>query len=428
MDLLRQVALRFPTEELFQSGLVDNHLLYDWIRQRTGFSDARLLSYLEKFGYSTGAEKFRAPFYLAGYMGSPIPEALDKLTGRMVLARWAFLQRPELYIKLKNDPIDLDTALMSGIPQIQIHALENAKDKFDVIDPEIIPWTSEVVAYYSNLLKTMSIHEHNRATVSLAGYLQIDILSRIYFRSQRDVYIRNYALAEMQKSPDRFTANPKIDHLLEDESDIHDICFYAGYFPPYFLNSKKPLIESAISNVWPELVRRLSIVEDYNLDESRIIVFLDIRHGLVARAREMLGVLDELDFGRSSQRLGKIETQGGALVAQRLGETQGGALVAQLRALCGLPVDPIWQRDAEYIMVTTAHPQVTAHMIESIFFEPPCSVHYDLVHFLRIVSQHPQLFGLSVRRKLTLLYAQGRLLDAYDPDDLQVLRSRLRAV
>ena len=166
---------------------IRDRLLYDWIKQRTGFSDTRLRGYLQKFGYSTEAERYNAVFYLASYAGEPTSGATDSLTDRMVAAREIFLQRPGT---VSGD--DLDLALMSGVPSIQIKALKIARDKFNIPDPEIIPWTLEVILYYDDLFRKMPVHEFNRQNLMIAGYLQIKILDKIPGRFQKQDYIPGY--------------------------------------------------------------------------------------------------------------------------------------------------------------------------------------------------------------------------------------------
>lgn len=421
MDLLRLVLIRSSAEQLLKLSrelprVIRERLLYDWIKLRTEFTDNRLIDCLRQLGYSTEAERFNSIFYLASYAGEPTAVATGNLTGRMIMARWAFLQQSRSSGNMgRSDIYELDISLMSGIPLIQVEAVENARTKFTIPDPEIIPWTPEVVAYYESLFHGMSEEELYSGSLTLAGYLQIDILSKISLKTKMQDYIGGYLLAMMQKSSDHFAAIPELDQLMAKYSvspiDTYMNCFYAGYFPPHLLKSRSwvDLLGSAFIYVRPDLVRRLlQIDRQFVVDGIRVQNGLPITHSLVARAREMLTILDKRYPRPSIYR-------------------------AQLRALCGLPIDTEYLEAAKHIMLSVAHPQVTADILGSIGSRYPSSVYYDLVNFFRVGTRYSDrsIFASYqgfADRELTLLYVQGKLLDAYDPNDLPALRASLRAL
>ena len=176
MDLLLQIFCRMPgnTVRRLSDDLPDDvrkRLLDSWI-------GTRLEKYRGKLGVSTEAEYF----ILASYAGDPVTGMTDRLTKRMISARQAFLRSTDFVAGC-----DIDIALMSGVPQIQIQALEDARDKFAIPDLEIIPWTPDVIAYYDDLLERMPGGKIRGLAARLAGYLRINILHKISHRVDKQL-------------------------------------------------------------------------------------------------------------------------------------------------------------------------------------------------------------------------------------------------
>lgn len=393
MDLLRQIFLRLPAEKL----TADENLMRAWIKQKIRISDEKLVSYLGKLG----------PLHLANLAGDVIPDLMDIIPRRMILARLAFLQRSDMYSASRHISVDIDLALISGVPEIQRIALEVAWDAFDIPDPEIIPWTPELVARYNDLIRLFSM---NPATLRLAGYLHIDIPSDIP-PGMRIHYFKGYVQREMQGA-DRFTQSAKIDRVLRlsgvPNRDLYLIYLYAGYFP-HMMSTERSL-DKALGYVWPELVRRLRdrIV---TTDNVAIPPDISITRDLVKRAKEMLLLLDELRIGNSRYR-------------------------AQLQAICGFPIGPDYRKLAIDMMITVAHPEVTSDMLSCpVDVSRKSSVYYDLVHYFSVFPRRHSRSGEiffdkkdSTIRKLVLLYAQGGLLKVYQPEDIPGLLENLQKV
>lgn len=405
MDLLRQVLLRFDGSRLLEfhrrdPRLVDEQTLRNWIGKRIRLSDDLLEDYLGRFVNFTPVQRI---FHLAVLSGDVIQDAdiIGDIPHSAIMARLAFLNKADVYSQFEEGQHDLDLALMSGNPQIQLHAVSIADHKFSIPDPEIIPWTTKLIEYYDNLFEQLGSGAYTSAALKLAGYLHSGILSKLVYPHQRVTYLKGYCLSEMQFRPDRFTQVPEVDRLMNDlaEDERINIYFYSGYFPIPLGD----LSDWALIFIWPDLARRLSV--DFSaLKDSRILSAQVITRSLVKRAREMLILLDEVYSEKCRYR-------------------------SQLQALCGLPIDPEYLDDAIPIMTSVAHPQITLRILtEGTPYDHDSSVYYDLVNYFKISNFESDklYFARNAMRKFSLLYANGKVLEACPPDRVLAMEHYLQ--
>lgn len=395
MDLLKQIFFRFDGENIVELRHDLPELdLWEWIRKRTGLSEERLRSYSA------------SPLHIALYLGDVISHLFFIIPHRMHMARLAFLNRADLYVDYRVDRIDLDFALMSGNPQIQLHAVNYSTNKFNILDLEIIPWTEELIQYYNRLISGLLQFLRSKETLMLAGYLHIQMGTMDDFNKL--IYLTGYCISEMQFRPDRFAQIPEIDRLLTDVWINHhrDIYIASGYFPPTFINSGRVSLKDSLVYVWPDLTKRFS--GDASVLEELYISISIITHSLIRRAREMLRYLDELGMSAEKYR-------------------------AQLNAICGLHVDPKYLNLVMGIMISVAHPQVDLDIIPLVNLTYETSVYYNLVNYFRKIDligslqANPRLvLSEETKRKLSALYMTGELLEVYSPDQISMLAGMMR--
>ena len=133
MDLLRQVLLSDSMEVRLlefhrrDPRLVDEQTLRNWIGKRIRLSDDLLEDYLGRFVNFTPVQRI---FHLAVLSGDVIQDAdiIGDIPHSAIMARLAFLNKADVYSQFEEGQHDLDLALMSGNPQIQLHAVSIAVD------------------------------------------------------------------------------------------------------------------------------------------------------------------------------------------------------------------------------------------------------------------------------------------------------------
>ena len=317
-------------------GLFENNTLYEYLGIYSLLGELNIYS-----------DHFVPPFYLS--------------------SRAAFLQNAKWYRRFycRSFNVDLDLALISGIPGIYRPALEKADQPFYVKDWTIIDWTPELIDCYRSLLAD------NVSNARLAGYLR---LSRGDYAYEYDVG----AFTDGEKLIRKFSGKL-------DRSWIARIVISIGYFSPTVLSLISPLEAQGMAAryVQPGILEELSSYP--NADQFTLWhpnTTPEITSDFIRRVEKMIPVI-----------LAKYPEQVSYLT--------------ELKVVCGLPVDleeidrfPNSER-IKIEMKMVAHPQCP------LFNTPRLSrdsmVCYDPVGYVN-------LNGLDSLRNLQFLYITGRLL------------------
>lgn len=359
----------------------------DFFRDRTRVVNRISIDYTDDLQYGM----------MCTYQGELFKYSSGFLPERLIYARAAFLLDSRLFTELIFGTIDLDLALVTGIPEIQARALSmtSLQDQFEIFDPQIIPWTPQLIGYYTELIRQNSPKPGMQL---VAGFLQVGII-----QESIDYHI-SYFLAETAHLP-AFTVSEKLEqHIRARVGNITKdmlllICIEGGYFPPWLFTiepSKSVILSHAFRAIQPELVRRLKGVDS----DAKLIGLQNITRDKVRRAGEMIRVVkknypDKIDY------------------------------LIELKVICGQPFD--WNdirssslRDhlPGYLRLL-AHPQFRKEMaLTGIASIARTSVYYDLINYFR---EEREWIVEQSRKKFTMLCACGQLLRCYGLSEIRQL-------
>lgn len=432
MDLLRQVLVRLPLQSIIESGLLDGDFILTRLRAVNRISE----DYLNGVRGALGLGESYGYIALCTFQGELSTTGSLFLQNGILCDRAAFLRQPEwyLYLSRQHGHRDINLALASDNLEIIRSALDRtppSDEGLDVIDPEAgccqplalgrgsdsrskSGWQPELIALFRPKIEIMSENLKSDNAIALAGYLHIPIHG---VDSNFDVgyvglvllYWKNYLRAEMSRTEDPFATSEGLDQILLTLGNrlwwpsIQTMAIEAGYFSPLVIDPNrsdglelKYLISSAAYYVQPRLLRKLSV----RIAESMefVVGVVDppnITVGLITRAREMIGVIQE-HYPEKQEYL------------------------LQLRALCGLPVGQAeGQNHVTELMNDVAHPQLTAGMLRDPYrAELHSSIRYDVMNYFR-QNRLLRKPNSSVSNRFVCIY--GQLLRCYEVDQLASL-------
>ena len=418
MDLLRQILARLPLQRLVESTLVDNDLIRIRARVVNRLSDTEIAAFRV-------VDPFRSYLKYCTYQGE-----LSRYSGNfaldshLLLSRAAFLRDSfhySMYATVSSD-IPTDPALLSDDWQIQKTVLANKSIYLmtNVIDPEAINWTPQLIRYYYDNIPDIITHVSdvsiNPLLLRLMGYLQFPLaklsdsierdLSRKQaywessFRSWMLAGSRNSAVSQSEPPSNAGSSAssqgepPSIAGWFADfypeatlrrlysvsEISTSAICAYSGYYSPFVFANHLPQVmeEVCLEYIQPSLLKRLP--RGRSVPMIRVSGRLFITPSLVERAREMLPIVIEHYPNQKYYR-------------------------TELEILLGMPVsqEDVDSRQFDGQMITVAHPQMGSRRRAS------SAVHYSTVYYDLV-----RYFGGSVKPedfsndRFSILFAAGQ--------------------
>lgn len=401
MDLLRQVLVRLPLQRAFTLGNIINtrEFIFTRLRVVNRISEDYLLEF-PKIG-----DLLDCYVVLCDFQGELSDVTTIVISDNLVYSRAAFLQQ-EYWYQRAIFGLNIDLILASENLSIIIPALEASRDPYRIVDPEIVNWTPEIIAFYRRKILEIPGNLLANPMMRIAGYLHIspETLATSKRAPARKIfeYAEMYILSEMTHHSDPFAIIPTLDRFLK-KLPIHMeglamIAISGGYFGFDFtrMTSQSVRIYATVY-VQPKLLRSLPGRGSFN----SIPVGLAITHHLVERAGEMISLVLE-------QYPNEI------------------AYLMQMQALAGWTMDlkalhslsESQKRSIVYIMRTVAHPQLTVELLRMVtdLSVGDTTVRYDLVNYFK----QSQLLERPVATDHDpFLYATGQLLKCFRPDQMK---------
>ena len=386
MDLLRQILIRLPTDAFNRLPLdIVYELSKEHVRLNTKLPETEIDVYRGLFPDVAFGR-------IEAYQGQMSLAATAFIMLDLLTARAAFLADKEWYLiyARMSSPWDIDVnpALISGVPEIQAQALALAVNLLDIPDPELIRWTHGLIRYYREyMLESVEIYSPGQNF--LAGYLHIELRRYNYTHE----YLTGYIRREMLSHPDPFRPIESLDRFIAGHHSIDRIAVSVrgGYFPPTVLADTITAFTYALRYVQPKLLGRLPRLEV--AEDTSMYRLMPVTQDLAERAREMVALVRERYPGLISYR-------------------------TKMKILGGLHVDmDAVDSDGIAIMFQVAHPQIKPEWTDRMTHRtiPRSTVYYDLIGFFRKSAT------VTAVRKLTELYTSGKLLKAFTPERIVLL-------
>ena len=359
MDLLRQILARLPLRALIAHNILDDQM----IRTRT-----TVVNRLSESIDSASKDKY---ITICIYQGELVEEAISALPKSTLCARAAFLQDSAFHHRIDLNGVE-DHVLTNAEMAIRngIEVLESS----DIIDPQSIQWTPDLIARCARLPTWGS------AEAFLAGYLQLSTPKIDAFN-----YNRGYITRMMETDPDPFPSQSLADIERKLGPSLHyGSLVSAGYCPStIFANfDSKDLMSYAATYIQPDLMRRLPYSGKGSLrmlHQEMPGIGYPITIDVVRRAREMLSLVRE----KCPEEL---------------------TYISVLRVIVGLRIDCEKTEYLTNLMNDVAHPQLTTDLIR--FRTLRSLVYYDLPNYF--IAAEEKI--LDHDRRFDILFASGQLL------------------